>query len=119
MSYQTGRRESKFQADFISDLRDMGCICLKQDPTTGRQKGVPDYLVIYRSRWMFLEFKASAHSDFQPGQKEWIKRLGEWGFATVVYPENADVIYLTIERIIDDEDCKAKRKRIRPYHLGA
>lgn len=111
-------RESKFQSDFIATLRDKGCICLKQDPVIGKQKGIPDYLVIYRSRWMFLEFKASSDSTFQPGQKEWIKRLGEWGFAVAIYPENADVIYLTIERIIDYEDCKAERKRIRPHHLG-
>lgn len=112
-------RESKFQADFIASLRELGCICLKQDPAIGKQKGVPDYLVIYRSRWMFLEFKASVSASFQPGQKEWIERLLWWGFAAVVYPENADVIYSTIERIIDDEDRKVKRKGIRPYHLGA
>lgn len=107
MSYQAGRRESKFQAEFISDLRDMGCVCLKQDPVIGRQKGVADTLVIYRSRWMFLEFKASLDSPYRPGQKEFLDKMGKWGFAKTIYPENADMIKSEIERIIHDEDCKA------------
>lgn len=108
MSYRTGR-ESQFQADFIKSLRDRGCICLKQDPTIGRQKGVPDYLVIYRTRWMFLEFKASRTSPYRPLQREWLDRLSEWGYAKRVSPEVADVILLEIERIIDDEDAKTDR----------
>ena len=107
MSYQTGRRESKFQAEFVSDLRDMGCVCLKQDPVIGRQKGVADTLVIYRSRWMFLEFKASAVSPYRPGQKEFLDKMSKWGFAKTIYPENADMIKSEIERIIKDEDSKA------------
>lgn len=107
MSYQTGRRESKFQAEFISDLRGMGCVCLKQDPVIGRQKGVADTLVIYRSRWMFLEFKASLDSPYRPGQKEFLDKMSKWGFAKTIYPENADMIKSEIERIIKDEDSKA------------
>ena len=112
-------RESKFQSDFISTLRDLGCICLKQDPTTGRQKGVPDYLVIYRSRWMFLEFKASLDSPYRPGQKYWLETLSKWGYAKRVCPEVARVILLEIERMIDDEDGKTNRQRDRADILGA
>ena len=99
-------RESKFQSDFISTLRDKGCICLKQDPVIGKQKGIPDYLVIYRSRWMFLEFKASLDSPYRPGQEQWLRNLSKWGYAKRVCPETARVIYLEIERIIKDEDGK-------------
>lgn len=112
-------RESKFQSDFISTLRDKGCICLKQDPTVGRQKGVPDYLVIYKSRWMFLEFKASLDSTYRPGQKEWGERLAEWGYWRRVCPEVARVVYSEIERIIRDEDSKIDGQRDSLDFLGA
>lgn len=101
--------EAKFQADFVSDLRDMGCIVLKQDPVIGKQKGVPDILVIYKSRWMFLEFKASLVSPFRPGQKEWLEDLSKWGYAKKVCPETASMVKLEIERIIKDEDNKIDR----------
>lgn len=111
-------RESKFQSDFVSSLRDMGCVCLKQDPTIGRQKGVPDYLVIYRSKWMFLEFKASLDSPYRPGQEHWLETLSKWGYAKRVCPEVARVILLEIERIIRDEDGKIDRQRDSLDFLG-
>lgn len=112
-------RESKFQSEFISSLRDEGFICLKQDPTTGKQKGVPDYLAIYRTRWMFLEFKASFSSPYRPGQKEWGERLSKWGYWRRVYPENAGMIYSELERIKRDEDGKTDRQRDSFDFLGA
>lgn len=111
-------RESQFQSNFISSLRDMGCICLKQDPTTGKQKGIPDYLVIYRSRWMFLEFKANLSSPYRPLQKEWGERLSKWGYWRRVCPENARVILLEIERMIRDEDSKIDGQRDSLDFLG-
>lgn len=111
-------RESQFQSNFIADLRDMGCVCLKQDPTVGRQKGVPDYLVVYKSRWMFLEFKASSRSPYRPGQKEWLDRLSKWGYAKRVCPENAHVVQLELERIKHDEDRKIDRQRDSLDFLG-
>ena len=112
-------RESKFQSDFISTLRDMGCICLKQDPTTGKQKGIPDYLVIYKSRWMFLEFKANLSSPYRPLQREWLDRLSKWGYAKRICPETASMIKSEIERIIRDEDGKTDGQRDSLDFLGA
>lgn len=119
MSSRTGKREAEFQSQFIEDLRDKGCICLKQEPAIGKQKGVPDYLVIYRSRWMFLEFKASLGSSYRPGQKEWLERLSKWGYAKRVCPETARMIKSEIERIIADEDSKIDRQRDSFDFLGA
>lgn len=112
-------REAEFQADFVSSLRDMGCVCLKQDPTVGRQKGVPDYLIIYRSKWMFLEFKASLDSPYRPGQEHWLETLSKWGYAKRVCPETARMIKSEIERIIRDEDGKIDRQRDSLDFLGA
>ena len=111
MSSAIGRREAEFQSQFIEDLRDKGCICLKQEAAIGKQKGVPDYLVIYKSRWMFLEFKASLDSPYRPGQEHWLKTLSKWGYAKRVCPEVARMIKLEIERIIADEDRKTDRQR--------
>lgn len=105
-------RESKFQSDFISTLRDMGCICLKQDPTVGRQKGVPDYLVIYKSRWMFLEFKASLSSPYRPLQKEWGERLSKWGYWRRVCPENSATIMREIKKMMRGEDMIQDARKI-------
>lgn len=105
-------RESKFQSDFISTLRDKGCICLKQDPTIGKQKGVPDYLVIYKSRWMFLEFKANLSSPYRPGQKEWGERLTKWGYWRRVCPENSAIIMREIKEMMKGEDMIQGARKI-------
>lgn len=97
-------RESKVQSDFVKWLRERGCVVCKQDPTTGRQKGFPDLLVLYKTRWMAFEMKRHSKATFRPGQEEWLYRLSEWSIAKMVCPENMEEIKAEINRLIEEED---------------
>lgn len=97
--------EAKLQSDIASFCRKLGARVIKQDPTIGKQKGLPDLLVLYKTRWMMLECKASSKSPFRPGQKQWLEDMGKWSYTRVVYPENLVIIKKEISDIIKEEDA--------------
>lgn len=97
-------KESDFQKEVAGWLRKQGCRVIKQDPAIGKQKGIPDLLVLYKKAWMMLEIKASKTSKFRPGQKKMIDTFGEWSYTRVVFPENFDIIKNEISKILDEED---------------
>lgn len=88
-------KESTFKQQFCKKLKKMGATAVlqyKQDATT--VKGFPDTVcLLSESLTIFLEFKKSKNARFQPGQKEWGKKLLERNFFWYcVYPENADEV---------------------------
>lgn len=96
--------EADLQSDIADHCRKLGARVIKQDPAIGKQKGLPDLLILYKSRWMMLECKASEKSPFRPGQREWIDDMSKWSYAKVVYPENIDMIKRDIDEIIEEEN---------------
>lgn len=91
--------EGKLKKSFCGKLRRMGCTVLqyKQDSTT--VKGFPDTIVLLPdSDTIFIEFKRAKNAKFQPGQKEWNKKLTDRSFfAYIVYPGNADEVMAEIK----------------------
>lgn len=51
----------------------------------GVPKGFPDLLALYEGLYLVVEVKATKTSEFQVGQKEMLKKLGEWSYAFCVY----------------------------------
>lgn len=94
--------EGKFKTDFRKKLKKLGALTVlqyKQDATT--VKGFPDSLAIFEGVVIFIEFKASKRAKYQPGQREWTKRLNDnCHYAYIVYPENADEILKEIKEIV-------------------
>ena len=80
--------EGKFQDTVASWLRGKGCRVVKNDPSLGRQKGIPDLTFFKDGMWGMLEVKASKNASKQPGQKEWVKWANENSYGAFVYPEN-------------------------------
>lgn len=85
--------ESKFQADLISDLKDMfpGCVVQKLD--SSYQQGIPDLLVLFGKRWAILEVKRkkpTRESDWEPNQQWFIEQFDRMSFSACIYPENAE-----------------------------
>ena len=94
-----GRRlESDFQHELVKDLEEIfpGCLVIKGN--SARRQGIPDWIIIWRSRWAMLEVKRSANEVHQPNQDWYIDRLNEWSFAAFVFPENKDDV---LEQLID------------------
>lgn len=85
--------ESKFQRDVIDDLHEMfpGCMILKND--SGYKPGIPDLLILYKDKWAMLEVKKSEKSPYRPNQEWYIDLLDEMSFASMICPENKEMVY--------------------------
>lgn len=91
--------ESKFQADFIKDLRDLfpGCIIVKGN--SEYLQGIPDVLLLYRNNWAALEMKRSiaemekcVRTNNPPNQAWYVETMNHMSFSAFVYPENREEI---------------------------
>lgn len=83
--------ERDYQADLIKKIRHLlpGSYILKND--TDYQQGIPDLLVLYKSRWGMLEVKRKrprSSRDFEPNQEWFLDLFNEMSFAACIYPEN-------------------------------
>lgn len=84
--------ERDFQAKLIKDLRAIfqGALVIKNDPNY--TQGIPDLLILYKTKWALLEVKRSATSPVQPNQQWYVDYAGEMSFGAFVYPENRDEV---------------------------
>lgn len=80
--------ESTYQRRLIEKLEKMfpNCLVLKND--SSYLPGVPDLLILYRSRWGMLEVKASADAPLQPNQDWYVDWAAGESFGAFIYPSN-------------------------------
>ena len=83
-------KESKFQADLKKELKQMfpGCIVTKLD--SGDIQGIPDLLILYKTKWATLENKRSKNAPKRPNQEYYVKKMNEMSFSSFIYPENKE-----------------------------
>ena len=83
-----GKLESKFQKDFIDEVkvRYPGCIALKND--SSYIQGFPDWTLLYEDKWATLENKRSANASKRPNQEYYVKKMNDMSFSKFIYPEN-------------------------------
>ena len=86
------KRESKFQAELIKDLKNRfpGCIVMKND--ANYIQGIPDLLVLHRTKWAALECKQDENSKHQPNQDYYVDKMNEMSFAKFIFPENKEEV---------------------------
>lgn len=82
------KKESSFQKNLISELKDKfpGCVVIKNDPTY--IQGFPDLLVLYKKKWAALECKRGESESCRPNQDYYVGLLNEMSFASFIFPEN-------------------------------
>lgn len=82
------KTESSFQKKLISELKKMfpGCLVLKLDPNY--KQGLPDLLILFRSKWAALECKRSATAVRQPNQEYYVNLMNNLSFARFIHPKN-------------------------------
>jgi hypothetical protein len=78
--------ERAYQAYLIKELKQMfpGCIVLKND--SDYIQGIPDLLILWKTKWAALEVKASERSAEQPNQDYYIRQMDDMSFAAFIYP---------------------------------
>lgn len=84
--------ENKFQAKVIKELKQMfpDCIVMKND--SSYIQGIPDLLVLNKSKWASLEIKKNANAKKQPNQEYYVDKMDQMSFSRFVCPENKDKV---------------------------
>ena len=92
------KKESKFQADLIRDLKLMlpGCMVLKNDPNY--IQGIPDLLVLYGPQWAAIECKRSENETKRHNQDYYVGVLDKMSYSSFIYPENKKVVLHEIQQ---------------------
>lgn len=90
--------ESQFQHNLIKTIKDRfeGCIVLKND--SAYIQGIPDLLILYKSRWAALECKVGKGAHHQPNQDYYVKKMNDMSFAAFIYPENKEDVLNAMEQ---------------------
>lgn len=80
--------ERNFQASVIKEIKTKldGCIVMKND--ANRTQGIPDLLILYKSKWGALECKNSEKAKHQPNQDYYVSKMNNMSYAKFIYPEN-------------------------------
>ena len=91
------KKESTFQGKLIKELQERfpGCVVLTNDPNY--IQGIPDLLVLYRSRWAALECKRGEKEKRRPNQEYYVSKLNGMSFAAVIFPENREEVLNYLE----------------------
>lgn len=84
--------ESKFQSELIKEIKNElpGCLVLKNDPEY--IQGIPDLLILYKSKWAALECKKSSKASHRPNQNYYVEKLNNMSYANFIFPENKEEI---------------------------
>lgn len=91
-------KESEIQASIKKEIENRlpGSIVMKTDPTY--IQGIPDLLVLYKSKWASLEVKKDPKSNHQPNQDYYIDILGKMSFASFIDPTNREEVLNAMEQ---------------------
>lgn len=92
--------EGAFQDKVCKKLRSLGFKVIKQDPSIGKQKGIPDLLILKEGFWGMLECKRAKNAQKQPGQQEWIDFADKNSYGRFIYPENYDEVMGELEQMV-------------------
>lgn len=84
--------ESDFKGETLKEIRELlpGCEILHND--ANYIQGIPDTLVLYRSRYAMLEWKRHANAAKQANQEYYVSKFDDWSYASFIEPENKEAV---------------------------
>lgn len=85
--------EPQYQSYLKQKIKDLfpGCIVQKEDPEY--LQGIPDLLILYKSKWASLEVKISEDADHQPNQDYYVYKMNQMSFSRFIFPENENEVF--------------------------
>ena len=86
------KRENKFQADLIKELKTRfpGSIIMKND--ANYIQGIPDLTILYKDKWATLECKKSRNANHQPNQDYYVETMNNMSYSAFIFPENKEEV---------------------------
>ena len=93
--------ERDFQKNLIKELKKIfpGCIVMKTDPTY--IQGIPDLLVLFKSKWASLECKKSTTASKRPNQTYYVDLMDKMSFSRFICPENKEQVLSELQRLFE------------------
>ncbi|MEG1523846.1 MAG: hypothetical protein RR475_02340 [Clostridia bacterium] len=93
---RSAKLESGFQDRLIAKLKVMfpGCLVFKMDQV----QGMPDLLILYKSRWASLECKKFANAPKRPNQEYYVGLMDDMSFSRFICPENKEEVLCELQR---------------------
>lgn len=87
---RSSRLESGFQDKLRDELKKLfpGCMIFKMDQI----QGIPDLLILYKSKWSSLECKKSSKASRRPNQEYYVDLMDKMSFSRFICPENKDEV---------------------------
>ena len=84
--------ERDFQASLIKEIKETydGCIVTKLD--SGHIQGIPDLLILYKSKWASLECKKDKDAKRRPNQEYYVNKMNSMAFSRFISPENKEEV---------------------------
>lgn len=91
-------RENQFQKEVIDEIKRRlpGAVVLKND--ANYLQGVPDLSIFYGDRWAMLEIKRDVNAHTQPNQEYYVSQFDNMSFASIIYPQNKEVVLDALQR---------------------
>ena len=88
--------ESGFQDRLVRTIKDRfpGSMVFKMD----QKQGVPDLLILYKTKWASLECKQSKNAKHQPNQDYYVNEMNDMSFSRFIFPENKDEVLNDLEQ---------------------
>ena len=90
--------ESGFKTKLIKDIKSRleGSEVFHLNPL--EKQGVPDLLILYKSRWGVLEGKKEKKSSHRPNQDYYVDKYNQMSFARFISPENKEEVLDELEQ---------------------
>ena len=83
------KNENVFQANLVRKLRAQDWVVDVVKNDAGYTQGFPDLTVfLANGKWALLECKKDEHAPLRPNQAFYISKMGDAGFARLIYPQN-------------------------------
>lgn len=80
--------ESEYQAKLKEKLQNIFPDSIIQKEDSGGIQGIPDLLILHKSKWASLEVKKGKDEPHQPNQDYYVDKMDSMSFSRFIFPEN-------------------------------
>lgn len=92
--------EKDYQAKLITKIKKRlpDSMVMKQD--ANYKQGIPDLLILNKSKWAALEVKQKEDSPHRPNQDYYVEKMNAMSYASFIFPENEEDVLNAMEQAL-------------------